>query len=386
MNVLFLTDNPTLGGTIRILQSWLRLAPSEGVHPCVVTPPGSKFLSWLAAYGVPHTSSPMTWPNRKWPVPALWQAWRLARWARKHRVDVIHCNEHNVYPFASLLRRFLPRPMVCHVRYKVEPGFATWAFGGRKWPDALLWTSAQQRADCADAIRGVVPEDRQEVLPLGLDLATFGVNDTRAATRTAWGFGPDDLVIGQACALRARKRVEEFIDLVAALARDNPRVRGVLAGDAMPGDEPYREKVLQHIAASGLGNRFRWLGNLDDVEPFYHGIDLFVSTSEYETFGNSVCEAMALGKPVVGYRGGSVAEVVGDTGRIVENADVPALIAAARELIDHPARLAALGDTAKRRVAERFNPAVSFRRLRDLYRTLTARPGPAPQVLLESHS
>src|SRR5579883_640220 len=191
MNVLYLTDNPTLGGTIRVLQSWLRLAPAEGVRPFVVTPPGSRFREWLAAHAVPHTGCPMTWPSRTWPVPAVWQAWALARWARARGVRVIHCNEHNVYPFAALLRRFLPRPVVCHVRYKVEPGFARWAFGGRKTPDALLWTSRQQRADCATAVAGIVPAERQEILPLGLDLTAFGTRSAeRDAVRAGWGFGP----------------------------------------------------------------------------------------------------------------------------------------------------------------------------------------------------
>jgi L-malate glycosyltransferase len=376
MRVLYLTDNPTLGGTIRILQSWLRLAPGEGVRPFVVTPPASKFLSWLAEHGVPHASSPMAWPNRRWPVPSVWQAWTLARWARRRGIDVIHCNEHNVYPFAALLRRFLPRPLVCHVRYKVEPGFGRWAFG-RCAPDALLWTSHQQRQDSDAAVRGVVPDAVQHIIPLGLDLTTFGVRaDGRAATRAGWGFRPEEIVLGQACALRPRKRIEEFVDLVAELAREDDRVVGVLAGDAMPGDEPYREKVLRHIEQAGLGRRFRWLGNLDDVEPFYHGIDVFVSTSEYETFGNSVCEAMACGKPVVGYRGGSVAEVVGDGGRIVADADLVGLTAAVRECVRRPEVRAAWGAAGRRRVREEFDPAVSLRRLRELYEALLA-PAPA---------
>src|SRR5689334_20155202 len=150
MNVLYLTDNPTLGGTIRILQSWLLLGRAEGVIGYVVTPPGSKFLSWLREHDVPHTTSPMAWPSRRWPLPALWQAWKLTRWARRHRIDVIHCNEHNVYPFGRLLRPLLRRPLVCHARYQVGADFARWAFGGRRVPDALLWTSRQQQQDSAD--------------------------------------------------------------------------------------------------------------------------------------------------------------------------------------------------------------------------------------------
>jgi L-malate glycosyltransferase len=372
MRVLFLTDNPTLGGTIRILQSWLPLGRLKQIEGHVVVRPGSDFIQWLEANDVPHTANPMPWPNRRWPFPSLWHAWRLARWTRRHRIDVIHCNEHNIYPFAVLLRRLVGVPLVCHVRYHMARQFCEWVFGGKTHqPDALLWTSRQQQADCAEAIRGLVPAEKQHLVYLGLDLNQFGGRTSvRESTRKQWGVEADDIVIGQACALRPRKKLEDFVDLIAKLGRENPRVVGVLAGDAMPGDEAYRDKILRQIADTRLGHRFRWLGNLDDVEPFDQGIDVFVSTSDYETFGNSVCEAMACGRPVVGYRGGSVSEVVGDAGIIVENGDVPGLIAAVGDCVRRPELRLDLGRRARQRVAEHFNPADSLQILERLYQTL----------------
>src|SRR5439155_1598899 len=135
MRVLFLTDNPTLGGTINILKSWLRLGRPEGLQGYVAIPLGSKFAQWLVENEIPFLENPMTWPNRWRPLPGLWQAAKLAHWAHRRDIQVIHCNEHNVYPFALLLRRFLPRPVVCHVRYRLERSFTQWAFGGRRQPD-----------------------------------------------------------------------------------------------------------------------------------------------------------------------------------------------------------------------------------------------------------
>ena len=371
MRVLYLTDNPNLGATVRILQSWLPLAPSRGVTPLVVTPPGSKFAGWLAEHGVEHTTSPMPWPSKRWPFPGFWHAWRLARWARERRVDLIHCNEHNIYPFCLLLRRFLRLPVVCHVRYRLARDFAAWAFGGTRLPDALLWTSRQQRLDSAEAVAGVVPDDIQHLVYLGLDLGAFGARGgEREAVRRGWGVDTGKVVVGQVTALRPRKRIEDFIALVEALAREDDRVVGVLAGDAPPGDEPYRDQVLRLVEKTGLGPRFRWLGNVDDVEPVHHALDLFVSTSEYETFGNSVCEAMACARPVVAYRGGSVEEVVGDAGRVVANADVAGLIAQSRELLVNEGRREALGRQGRARVEAHFNPSASLDQLVDLYRRL----------------
>src|SRR4051794_30836412 len=111
MNVLFLTNNPNLGSTARILQSWLLLAPRHGLRGAVVAQQPGDFTRWLAAAGIDHLVDPMPWPSRRWPLPGVWHAWKVARWARRRGIEVIHCNEHDVYPFAHLLRRLLPRPL-----------------------------------------------------------------------------------------------------------------------------------------------------------------------------------------------------------------------------------------------------------------------------------
>ena len=372
MNVLYLTDNPNLGGTVRILQSWLPLAPRCGIVPFVAIRPGSAFAGWLKEHGIEHVANPMPWPDRASPWSALWHAGRLAAWALRRRIDILHCNEHNIYPFATLLRRGVRVPLVCHVRFRIAREFSVWAFGGAaRRPDALLWTSRQQRLDSAASVEGLVADERQKILPLGLDLNVFGGRvEERARLRASWGCTPETVVIGQATALRPRKRIEDFVRIVADVAEANPRVMGALAGDAPPGDESYREAVLEQIRATHLNGRFRWLGNIDDVEPFYQALDVFVSTSEYETFGNSVCEAMACGVPVAAYRGGSVGEVVGDSGPIVETGDRKALLEAVRRLTSDEGLRRSLGTRGRSRVESEFNPARSLEELAKLYRTL----------------
>src|SRR5262249_20245657 len=112
---------------------------------------------------------------------------------------------------------------------------------------------------------------------------------------------------------------------------------------------------------------------------FYQGIDVCISTSEYETFGNSVCEAMACARPVIAYRGGSVAEVVGPAGRVVENGDLAGLTEAARQCGADPALRADLGRQGRQRVADRFNPAVTIKQLATVYRSLLPVPAEIPE-------
>src|SRR5262245_30445954 len=374
MRVLFLTSNPNLGSTTRTLQAWLLLGRKVGLETCVAIQKRGALTDWLSTHRIPYLVNPMPWFNKKNPGASLFQAWTLARWARRRGVELVHCNEHDVYPFGLWLARLARCPIVCHVRFQVNEGFCQWAFRKRRQPDALLWTSEQQRADCARAIAGTVSPDRQHVIHLGLDLTTFGTSTVmRETTRQQWGLQPNEIVLGSASALRPRKRIEDFVELVHLLSQRWPNVVGVVAGGVIPGDEPYREAILKRVESAHLDSRFRWLGDIIDIEPFYHAIDIFVSTSAYETFGMSVCEAMACGRPIVAYRGGSVHEVVGEAGVIVETGDRTGLTAAVNELLGSRERRESLGHLAYKRVAEHFDAAHSLQQVMKVYESLLAR-------------
>jgi glycosyltransferase involved in cell wall biosynthesis len=241
-----------------------------------------------------------------------------------------------------------------------------------------LWTAHYQRDACAEAVSGIVPLDRQHVVRLGVDLSQFGGDVQAGRTlRATWGIRDEEIIVGTASPLRPRKRVLDFVQLIKTLASRNAKVVGVLAGGVVAGDESYRDLVQERVVESGLGRRLRWVGHLEPVEPFYQACDVVVSTSECETFGNSVCEAMACSKPVAAYRGGSVAEVIGDAGAVVETGDLEGLTSAVLRLLETPNVRQELGQRARRRVAEQFNPSHSYEQLSAIYRDLLAASGSA---------
>src|SRR5262245_5746502 len=197
MRVLYLTANPNLGSTARTLQAWLLLGRKSGLEAYVGVQKHGALTDWLETHRIPYQVNPMPWFDKKNPFKSLRQAWKLARWARRAAVDLVHCNEHDVYPFGIFVARLARCPIVCHVRFEIAEGFCRWAFTKGKQPDALLWTSQQQRTDCAAAINGNIPPDRQRVIHLGLDLIKFGkCHETREATREQWGIRPNEIVIG----------------------------------------------------------------------------------------------------------------------------------------------------------------------------------------------
>jgi hypothetical protein len=81
---------------------------------------GSQFINWGRENKVDVFVDSMPLPDRSRPWESLWHAAKITWWARRAGIDVIHCNEHDVYPFAVLLKRLLMRPTICHIRYRIE--------------------------------------------------------------------------------------------------------------------------------------------------------------------------------------------------------------------------------------------------------------------------
>jgi len=376
MKILFVTINTNPCSTTRTLQRWLLLGRRSGIEPIVCVREEGRLARWLRDHEIPCIVDPMPIPSKWQPVTTVARVLRLANRCSEHgKIDIVFCNEHNAYLQCFALSRFLNCPILCQVHFSVKRGFCRWAFGGNRKPDALLWTSHQQRADCAEAIEGIVGEDQQHVVPLGIDVESFGgwAAESRDEVRRSWGFERDAIVLGTASAMRPMKRVEDFLELVRSKAEEFPNVRGVLAGDARAEHEPYRDRILQQIRRMGLGDRFSWLGRIADIQKFYSGIDIYISTCEYETFGMSVCEAMACRRPVAAYRGGSVHEVVGDAGRVVGVGDLGALSEAVSELIQDPGLRAELGERGRDRVARYYDPARSIAQLMGIYDSILSR-------------
>jgi len=148
-------------------------------------------------------------------------------------------------------------------------------------------------------------------------------------------------------ALRPEKRVDLFIEAVAAASRDNPAVRGYVAGEGRE-----RERLEGPAAAAGV----TLLGPRRDVLDLVAGAGAVCLPSEAEAMPMSLLEAMALGRPVIATDVGGNAELVvsGETGFLVAPGDPGALTRALLDLAGDPGRAAALGEAGRRRQRKLF--------------------------------
>ena len=345
--------NPNRASTTVPTEGWFRVLRPLGLEPVLASNTNGAFHDWAVDQGISAYQIPI-------PVPDLFNSWSLVRslWKlrkliKRHGIELIHCNEQDIYPVGQYLARLYRLPVVVSAHFTMDRGFCEWAFGGSRRPDRLFFISRGSREACRPGVEGVVPEDCWRLLPNGLDLEHYRPDESlREAFRNRYGLA-SNLVLGVACALRPRKQLEHFFEAVANIKA--PGVRLLLAGSAVKGDESYAENLINQGKAI-LGEKLVYVGHLDELRGFYNALDLFVNTSQEEACSISVLEAFACGCPVVGYPSKSVDEqVLPGGGEIVEQDDIEALTSCLNNWLKDPSRLASGRHGARQRVEDCFD-------------------------------
>ena len=139
------------------------------------------------------------------------------------------------------------------------------------------------------------------------------------------------------------------------------------------GAGPARAAVT---AAASIDPRIADVGPVDPaaVSPYLAGARAVIVPSVWdEPFGRVAAEAMAHGRPVITTGRGGLAEVVGDEAGWITGDDPVALAQAIDQAAASDDLVAARGDAARRRHAERFSPEATTAALVEIYREALAR-------------
>ncbi|MEP7326960.1 MAG: glycosyltransferase family 4 protein [Gemmatimonadota bacterium] len=225
-------------------------------------------------------------------------------------------------------------------------------------PSDLVTRLAHQRVACtvfrtragAERVLQAAPFMRQRpwrVITGGVDTATFYPDPAAGQEfrqRHSLGARPLLLAVG---AFMPEKRYPEMFDIFAGLSAP---VTLLLCG------EGRLEPELRTLAADRRLD-IRFLGMLPPAElrAVFAAASVFIHTCAVETFGLSVAEAMACGRPVVVSEGGGLAEVVADAGILVPPDDQAGFVRELEALLQDSAAREMLGAGARLRMLELFS-------------------------------
>ena len=120
---------------------------------------------------------------------------------------------------------------------------------------------------------------------------------------------------------RKIKRVQDVVRIFYEVTKEIP---GKLL---FVGDGPERTTAEQLARELGVCDNVRFVGKQEQMEDILAIADLFLLTSDYESFGLAALEAMAAGVPVVSTNAGGLPEIMidGQTGYMSNVGDVAAM-------------------------------------------------------------
>ena len=195
--------------------------------------------------------------------------------------------------------------------------------------------------------------DKIKIIPNGFDLGSFQPNtESRESVRNELGLPCDAFLVGLMARYDSQKNHAGFITAAARIRRAMPHVHFVLAGT---GVDETNEALTKLIAEHDLKNHIHLLGQRSDMPRLMASLDILASSSFGEAFPNVLGEAMACGVPCVVTDVGDSAEIVGDTGRVVQSGDMEGLARHIQELMSMPTEeRARLGQKARARVEANY--------------------------------
>ena len=374
VNIVFVNHSARVSGAELSLLSLAEALDSRRFEPVAAAPEG-ELSERLREAGIRWRALPLERLKRTAnPLRLAGMALRLRRnratllrIAREERCALVHANSSAAQLVAGWVAGRLGTPCVWSVR-DLSPLRPVGGFCARH-ADAVVCVS---RA-VAEHVRSSAPRAANvRVIYNGIDADAFAARAGRARADRP----PESFVATMAAQIVPWKRHEDFIRAIALLAARLPRARGVVAGDDLFGDNPGLVRGLHELAAGlGVARRISFLGLRRDMPSVLAAGDVVVIPSDAEPFGRVAIEAMAMGKPVVGVRGGGLPEIVihEETGLLVPPRSPHALADALALLAANPELALRLGRNGARRVRESFDIRMTAQAMSDLYAELLSK-------------
>ncbi len=186
---------------------------------------------------------------------------------------------------------------------------------------------SQAMVDDIDQLYGPRAVAKTVVLPNPVDIERISARGAEPAEDSLETGVPQLVSAGR---LTFQKGFDRLIDAFARIRGVHPAARLWILGEGE--DRPALEA---QIARLGLADAVDLPGFVDNPVPYYRAADLYVCSSRYEGFPNSVAEALAVGTPIVVPGGAAAGDalVTPTNGRLAPDGTAEPLARAALEVL-----------------------------------------------------
>jgi len=301
----------------------------------------------------------------------LWAWVRLRRVLGLGGVDILNTHSSLDSWVGTLAWRSLrTRPLLIRTRHlstHVKDNRPTrWLY---QTPAAIITTGLLTKELLMERLG--VPARRIFSIPTGVELAEFAPQEKSREMLAQLKIPADAFVFGCVAVLRSWKGHLYLLEALQELIRGGARAFLILVGEG-----PYRPVIEEKINQLGVQPWVRLAGFRDQVAPWFALMDVFVLASyANEGVPQSLLQALAMARPVVGTTVGGIPEVIveEDTGLLVSPRDPQSLAGAMGRLLEAPDLRRELGRRGRQLVMERFSMEQMAAEIEAVYEVLRRR-------------
>lgn len=363
-NILYLHAGAEMYGADKVLLELVSGLDKEKYTPYVVLPENGILVEKLEEKGVKVDVIPYPILRRKYFNPKglanymkdyFKYSKKLAAYAKQNDIHIVHNNTTAVLE-GIYLKKKLDVSLIWHVHEIIVKPKAISSF-----INALMGTYADKIITVSKAVENhiktskFIKNGQTKVIYNGVDNNEFYIMES---TKELFDISEEKKVIGMIGRVNAWKGQGDFLDAVVPLLKENKDYIAFLAGSSFAGEEWREVELDEKIKNTGVANQIKRIPYYKDTVKLYNLFDVFVLPSTNpDPLPTVVLEAMACGKPVVGYRHGGVCEMVkeGHNGLLVEPRDTKKLGEAISKLLVDEKTREEFEESSERRQKELFS-------------------------------
>ncbi len=297
---------------------------------------------------------------------------RLKRWMSEEKFDLIDIHRSEGFVIlASLARRLHPRPALIRTRQDMRPArtdpINRWTYRSM---DKVIVSNQLLAEDLIARLR--MDPDKVRVIYFGINPEEFKPAKSPEAMRQELGLRPEWRLVGLSARLAVVKGHQYFLEAAKKISGQMPEARFLISYRKVEKECDF----LARLDRSSLKDKFFVFGPRDDRADLLNLCELgAISSVGSEASSRACLEWMALKKPVVATRVGTLPELVipAETGYLVMPRDSNGLAGAILKLLQNPERAREMGERGYQVFLQNFQEKIMIENTLQILSELTGK-------------
>lgn len=345
LKIMQLLPELNSGGVERGTLELARALVAQG-HQSLVVSNGGRLVSQLESEGSQHFQLAI----HKKSLASLWQIRPLRQLIMQQSPDIVHVRSRVPAWLTHFALKGIPAHQRPHLVSTVHGFYSVNAY-------SAIMTKAEKVIAVSESVVDYIHQHyphcpKQDIVRIyrGIDPQAFPFNYRPSAEwqqQVSQQFPQfqGKYLIALAGRITRLKGHETLINIMQQLKNDYPHAHAVIIGDVHPKKQDYLAELKQKIKDLNLEQHITFVGHRSDMKDWLAFCDVSLSLSnQAETFGRTTLESLALGRPVIGWNRGGVAEILSALypQGLINVDDETALLQAIQQHIQNPPILEAV--------------------------------------------